>query len=1068
MTAKICIVPTIDALLGRIAALDPEKKSIVFCEDRLTMEAERVLAKKYGAVFQITVTTFARFLGKAKEKTLTKQGSVLVIGTIAAKNGQKLRCFGKNPSGCAGRLYETIAQLRAALIQPEKLEAAAEGAPQMLADKLQDIALVYREYLEFLSGGYLDESSILALLPQALRERSLQDTHVVFAGFSSFTRQAAEGIFAALSCAKSVTGMFIGGKEDFYTNEAANLFEKYCLSAGAKTEKEFFPSDRIAEAETLRKGLFNPVLPQTPQKTDRVHLFEAADGDDEISFIAAMLRREVARGVRFRDVALYLPDAKKYGVLLEKWFSDYKIPYYADEKRSLSLHPLVKFIESWFRILSDGFEPSDVDAFVSNVFFGFDRPSRDAYRNYLLKFANYRGGAKREIKASADASGEKKGKTRTGEDPLLLIAPREKLLAAFDGAQTSMEGGEYCRCIRRLLDLFKCETTQKEVADKLSGQGLLAESSYFARGAESVLRVLGEAESLSGKTKMRAEEFGAVLSEAFSALEISLVPQYLDAVFVGTLSESKAAGTKIVFAAGLTADVPSVNPDTALLSDKDIDRLRTLKVEIEPKVREVNARLKENAALALCSFGERLYMSYPVSFGGEACRRGEIVQTARALFCGEGGKPLSVLTRAALERAQRTSGAAYARYLASVASERVPAVRELLVCADAYRRGRGDFSAHSGVYAALKERGEAPSQLLFERAEPATCIPVAAETAFRGKQTVSPTFIEGYFQCPYRNFAERGLLLREREEASVRAADTGDFMHAILQKLAENIDGIASVEACGEFVRREAEALLAEPPYCYLKDTGQGAFCADSLVREAVLIGQNVFEQITCSDFSVFAAEKQFGYPDSLFPAIPLLSGKRKVSLAGKIDRVDRCGDYTRVVDYKTGAVDGSAENYYTGRKVQLQLYLSAASRGARAAGAYYFPAKVSYGEPGENPFRMQGFTLDDDEVVRMSDKAVEEGQKSRFIDAYYKKKNKKSMGEEDFDAFIAYSVLVAQNCARETDMGCIAASPYDGACEYCPYGGLCGYDKSAGVRRERQVTGEEIVRIVRERRGER
>ena len=62
--------------------------------------------------------------------------------------------------------------------------------------------------------------------------------------------------------------------------------------------------------------------------------------------------------------------------------------------------------------------------------------------------------------------------------------------------------------------------------------------------------------------------------------------------------------------------------------------------------------------------------------------------------------------------------------------------------------------------------------------------------------------------------------------------------------------------------------------------------------------------------------------------------------------------------------------------------------------------------------------------------------------------------------------MLAARKSAEETERGCIAASPYKGACEYCPYGGLCGYDISDGVRQEKKVTEEEIVRIARENGG--
>ena len=116
----------------------------------------------------------------------------------------------------------------------------------------------------------------------------------------------------------------------------------------------------------------------------------------------------------------------------------------------------------------------------------------------------------------------------------------------------------------------------------------------------------------------------------------------------------------------------------------------------------------------------------------------------------------------------------------------------------------------------------------------------------------------------------------------------------------------------------------------------------------------------------------------------------------------------------------------------------------------------------------MQGFTLGEDEVIRMNDSAVEEGQKSRFIDAYYRgRKTKNCLPPEQFSDFLEYAALVSENCVRETDAGCIAPSPYEGACVYCPYGALCGYDPADGARSEKKVTAEEVAGIVRRRRGE-
>ena len=118
MQVDIYIAPDVNALLRFLGGFARGGRAILFCEDRLTLEAERAVAAG-GAVFGVTVTSFARFLGeKEGKKVLSKQGSVMVVGAIAAKNKDKLRCFGRNPAGCAVRLYETIAQLRAALGPP--------------------------------------------------------------------------------------------------------------------------------------------------------------------------------------------------------------------------------------------------------------------------------------------------------------------------------------------------------------------------------------------------------------------------------------------------------------------------------------------------------------------------------------------------------------------------------------------------------------------------------------------------------------------------------------------------------------------------------------------------------------------------------------------------------------------------------------------------------------------------------------------------------------------------------------------------------------------------------------
>ena len=84
MTVDIYIAPAVAELTAHLSRLPAGEKNVVFCEDRLTLEAERAVARAQGVAFDTRVTTFARFIGEKGGRTLSKQGSVLAVAAIAA------------------------------------------------------------------------------------------------------------------------------------------------------------------------------------------------------------------------------------------------------------------------------------------------------------------------------------------------------------------------------------------------------------------------------------------------------------------------------------------------------------------------------------------------------------------------------------------------------------------------------------------------------------------------------------------------------------------------------------------------------------------------------------------------------------------------------------------------------------------------------------------------------------------------------------------------------------------------------------------------------------------------
>ncbi len=1028
--------------LKKIIALNEEKgkNTVIFCEDRLTLAAERAVCAEVGGTFNVSVYTLARFLSSERGKrsnVLSSQGSAMAIRRIIEENKDSLKLFGKfSASASAGAVYDTIALLYSSKISAEELKNAnAEG---LLESKLSDISLIYSLYDEYLkSNGKIDKNAYLGELPSVIEQSGkIAGSEVIFLGFQSFTRSSSECVRSAMRSAKNVYGLFIGGKEEIYVNEGAGIFEGIAEEFGG-AQFERLESTLIREAEALRKSLFNPesYFDFSPVKTDKVHIFEASDEDEELEFVAVNIKKQVLDGgMRYGKISVMVPDVASAERSIERIFSAYRIPYYADRRRTLAEHPVCAFILDYLSCVNSGCALKDVDAVVSSPLFPESRDDRDAYRNYALRLADFRGGVKREPKK------EILDYMKFNYDSVQKV--RASFLRGFGYLRVKREkdglkiiASEITAGIRALCGDFKIEEKLQSLKEKFRDSYPTA-SAFSGRVYEGALSVIEEAENILGRGYMPLTEYIKILKSGFTAAEISLIPPKADAVFIGDIASTANTGSDILFAVSLTGGVPKTSSDTSLLTDGEIAVLERVNLDISPKIRQVNMRRREQTALNICAFREELFLSYPAHQGGEECVASEIIDYA--------GKAFSTPRGAVLEKVKiRDTFQGLAKYYCS---EKLPALKKL-------------NSVLAGtVYKVLEDNGF-KAEADFALRQPRKSSVSFGRELFVTYDYVSPTALETYYSCPYRNFMQQGLKLQEREEGAMRPLDTGNFIHAVLQKLAPAISTCETADEARARADREARKLLSTGAYSSLTDSKRGQYTADELIKEAGEVCAGMYEQLANSKFEVERTEWRCEI---------MLDGGVRVN--GRVDRVDGCGDMVRIIDYKTGTVDSSATKYYTGQKLQLPLYLTAASAGRRAVGAYYFPASVEYKQKKDGVFRLQGFMDGSDEVVSVSDTTLKPKEKSEYFNAYLSGKNPDgAMDNETFADFLQYSALIARKGAGEMLEGNIAPSPAEGACKFCKMGGSCNF--AVGIDGEerscRTVKCAEIAKIVRKHRGD-
>ena len=1005
-------------------------KNLIFCEDRLTLVAERALIKETGGSFHSSVSTFARYL-HANVQSISKQGSVMAVGEVMTRLQREnaLQCFTTltgigNNAKC---IYETIAQFSASEITPAILRESLSLLPDdMLRKKISDLTEIYDGYLQFLAkNGYVDESKYLSLLPSRIRENEqLKDSNVFFLCFNSFTAQAIQAVKATMETAKNVIGVFCAGEEELYTNKALDVFLKTCEPYG-KPQIRFVGAPLVGEAEILRKGLFNPEQKAEKYSTDKVHIFEAEDKTAETEYVAMQIKRLISTTdkLRFRDVAILVPDVSAYSLPLKKALGEYGIPYFVDEKKSLKGHPLSRFLLDCFRTVRERFSPSAVQSLCQNVFFG----ESDEYRNYLFKFANYRGGAKRAIK-----TGETVEKLFPDMDK--LTSGQDRVLLATQSIKSKAKGKEYCMAVRKIISDFqikeKLETLESELED-------VTQKGYLAQIYNALERVLAEAEMLTASIEMTVAEFEAVLQNGLEATEISLIPLKADAVFIGDITDSRIEKANVLFAMGMTDAVPRMGTDTAIVSDKEIARLADVKARIEPTVAEVNFRSRESVCLNLCAFLDDLYLTYPLSADGNEPALSEVFRYVDGLFCSqEKGK---------LRRLKKAGVGDFAYQCSSL----TPAIRQLLIEKNEYELRKKDTNAeYSSLYSALDKLSVTEKDDFLVERKGQVCVE-QGEALFFSDGKISPTGLESYFSCPFQNFIERGLKLKDREETAVLAVDTGNFIHDLLEKTAKRTSEMETEEELREYAMQVGEELLQKSIYAMQQDTVSGVVFSEKLLKEGADVAVAVYRQIKNSDFVVEETEKNI----------------QSEEFHGKIDRIDGTDKYVRIIDYKTGKIDDTAASYYTGRKLQMQLYMSNVKGERIPAGVFYFPAFVDFSEDVESKYRMQGFLNGDKAALLCGDKNITEGQKSEYFPAALTNSGatKRVMDEQTFRDFLDYSVLVARQGCKELREGYIQATPYDGSCKYCKYGGMCGFNKDiTDVRMEKDIDPKTIAEIAR------
>lgn len=1008
----------------------PDLDNVVFTEEKNTLVIENAIVKATGGTFNTRIQSMRKFLKSVSkpENLLSKQGGVMLCRKIVTENAAKLKRFKRlRLKTLAPSVYELIAQLKSAKVSPDELLNASYNAEGILKNKLEDLSLLFGEYENAVKNkGLKDQNNYLDSLPQEIENGALDGCNVFIAAYSSFTRQELLTVKAAIKKANSVTAFFVAGENEYlYTGEALKAFTAVAESAGASVEKLYFSEQ--GESGYILNSVFNPaVFNGEGRQTNDVFAYEFSGIEEEITAVARRIKTSVIKGARYYDSQVYAPESSLPTV--KRVFTEYGIPHFIDEKKKLSAHPLARFVKDYLSAYKRKFARREYFAFAKNPINCTDTDFLDGYENFALKYGVDGSTFLRRFKyGQSEDNYESYEEYRSFLSELFIPLKRQATAAEFSTA------------IKRLLEKTSAKDKVELLNRELAKYRESYEVAYGEQVYDKVLAVLDETENVIGDVLLDIDEYIGILTGGFDADEVSVLPQYQDAVFVGGFKEIGLVKSKFVYLTGLTADVPLAKSDVAMLADTELDKLEKLKVIVEPKIKTVNRRERENAGLALGAYSNGLFISYSkIGSNGKPQAKSEIFDYVFA--CLKKGKrfsfeknlknqlnPTDYLT---LNQAQKAFAREVGEYLDG---------------------NLDDLTGASACYAAFdtENKNKADEILLSANKEITVRLKNNSDAVLKNKK-LSASLLENYFTCPFKNFLDNGLGLTERKTGKAEPLDVGNFLHEVFEKYSPLVDGLQSEEEGDEKVKNIAEEILQREEYAVFTEKPSGKHLAQRLVNEAVAFCRKIYRQFKNSEFKLYGQEVKFGFNEKQFKAITLDCKDKKRYLEGKVDRVDCAGDYIRIIDYKTGKVDSLDKNFFVGKKLQLYLYMNAFIENKKPAGAYYCSVDYSYNKEGDFDVDFSGHTLDDDFVLKATDTTLDlEKQKSDIAGVTIK--IDKSSGEllykatnaitaEDMQKYLKYALRISAKGAEQIANGIILPSPIDGACDYCDYKGMCAF----------------------------
>lgn len=1049
----------IENVKNKIYIITPEQFSF-------TAEKKLINTLKEGATTNVEVLSFQRMAYKiikelytSKLKKLEKSSKMMIVFDAINNNQKKLNFLGKSQEN-AEMIVTQITEFKKHNISINAIEQQIEKTDdEYLKAKLNDMLIIYKSFENSIPSDYIDENDLLTILANNIENSNLfNNSYFYIDEFAGFTKQEymvieklnkiAKELYITV-CTDSLEENYIKEADIFLDNkQTIKSLNKICKI----NEADCIKLDKIyrfknEELKHLEQNIFSIPYKCYKNEVKNINLYLAENQYDEIENVATKITKLVRdEKYDYSDIAVICNNIESYSSLFKAIFDEYNIPVFIDENKDITQNLIIKYVLSILDVFTKNFSYEAVFNYIKTGLTDI----KDVYEleNYCLKwgiqgnkFYKEKWNFEKIDNKNTDNINqiqsrlEKQSKINFQQDQQIII---EELVDLKKKFSQNKKANEMCKVIYDyLINKNIAKTDEQKEALNL------------------VIDILNEIAEIFKEKVIGIEEFTKILKVGLLSKELGQIPSVNNKVIVGDVNRSKTHKIKAMFIIGVNDGVfPSTNTNEGFFNDKDREKLKNMDFELAKGTKEKSLEENFNIYKALSTAEEKLYISYASSdIDGKSLRKSLIITKLKRIF--------EKLKEENFENSKDEvlgEKVTFSKLLNNINNEDW---KEVLIWYKKYHNSELTNALKGLEYSNIPEKLD--EKLL--------------KKLYGNNFKTSISKLESYMACPFSYFLKYGLKLSEKEKLDIKPIDTGTFMHDIIdnffKKTNERNINIKKIDD------KEIEQIVNELIEEKMNRGGKFNLTAkyrnlvQRLKRVLTLSIKYIVQSLQQSDFEVLGTEIKFDdTDDSNYSPIEIqLDDNRKVSIVGKIDRVDIAklpdGKYIRIIDYKSSTKDIDLNKVIAGLQLQLITYVDAMCKNEKVnpAGALYFTLlepKIAQTkrkdlddekikEIIQENYKMNGIVLANINVIRAMDNDIE--QKSNKIPVTLNKSGEinysksRTVTKEEFEKLQKYAITLIKKISKEIISGNIELKPYYSAknkntpCKYCTYKTICQFN---------------------------